>query len=468
MKKYLLSCLVVLLSLAAWADDCVTNRLAAEAIGVENLKVGRTDDNFVVDMDLRLDSLELPADVRLIFTPVVGNGTEERRMPQLVINGRKQQIMYERHGYKDFAPGTQVVRRKNGTAQSLHYSAVLPYESWMQNSDFDVIEDLCSCGDSLGNRIPLRRMRRPVMAYIRPDVELKPRSVEGQAFIDYPLDRIELYPEYRNNPRELQKILETIELVKRDTNVTITGVSIHGYASPEGTYEHNTYLAENRAKTLKDYVVRQVALDESLFRVESTPEDWDGLKRFLSESNIEHKAELQAIVEDESLTYDERDHKMRDTYPSTYRYMLDNWYPALRHSDYVVNYSVRPFSVDEAKALLHSKPQQLSLREMFFVAQTYEPGSDAFNEAFEIAVRMYPDDPVANYNAASARLEREDYDGAAAYLQKAGNLPYAEHARGIIAVHEGRMDEARQHFLNAQKGGVPEATQNLQLLGLDK
>lgn len=469
MKKYILSCIVAFLAVAASADDRSV-RLADDAIVVENIKVGKADNNtLVVDMDLNLDSLDMPSNVRFVFTPVVKDGSNQRLMPQLVVNGRKQQVMYERHAYKDFEPNTQVVRRKNDTPQTLHYSAVLPYESWMQNANVEIAEDLCGCGDVLEeNRHVLHRMRQPVMAYLRPQAEArKARQEKGQAFIDFPVDRIELYPDYRNNPRELQKIIGTIDLVKQDPNVSITGISIHGYASPEGSYEHNTYLAENRALTLKDYVAGKLDIDPNLFSVTSTPEDWDGLFRFFEENNIENKQELLAIARDENLTYDQRDRKMRADYPRAYRYMLDNWYPALRHSDYVVNYSVRPFSVDEAKALLHTKPQQLSLEEMFLVAQTYEPGSDEFNEVFEIAVRMFPDDPTANLNAACAHIERGDYDGAAAYLQKAGDSPYADHARGVIALRQGRIDEARTYFQKAKAGGVPQADENLKLIDLE-
>ena len=47
----------------------------------------------------------------------------------------------------------------------------------------------------------------------------------------------------------------------RDRYATITEVWIKGFASPEGSYANNTYLAENRAKALRDYV-------KSLYRFE--------------------------------------------------------------------------------------------------------------------------------------------------------------------------------------------------------
>lgn len=45
---------------------------------------------------------------------------------------------------------------------------------------------------------------------------------------------------------------------------------------------------------------------------------------------------------------------------------------------------------------------------MYLVAQEMEPGSDEYNATFATAVRMFPDDPVANLNAANTALRLGD------------------------------------------------------------
>ena len=120
--------------------------LAAKTIKVENLKVEKADGMLVVDMDLNMDSLHLPSNMRLVFTPLVKDKAQERLLPQILVSGRKSDISYRRHGHKDYAADVVAVRRENHTAQTVHYSAVLPYENWMKNSDVEVAEDLC--GDS--------------------------------------------------------------------------------------------------------------------------------------------------------------------------------------------------------------------------------------------------------------------------------------------------------------------------------
>lgn len=456
----------VLATSGMYADGRKSAPLVGSKIEVDNLKVLHRGSTFVVEMELVLDGLEINSNDRIILTPVVKNDTVTQPMPPIVINGRKQQIMYERHGYKEFIPETVVARRKNGSKQTVSYGTILNGEKWMLNSNVVIEEDLCGCGDLLNqNEVVIKRLREPIMVYIHPQAEArKERREEGKAYVDFPVDKIELYPEYRKNPLELAKIVETIRKVKDDSNTTITFIGIHGFASPEGSYSHNTYLAKNRAQTVTEYVKQMSGLPDSLYHVEYTTEDWEGLKTFVKESGLENKEGILEIINAEYADLDAKENDIRNRYPSDYRFMLQNWYPALRHSDYVVKYSVRAFTAEEARKLLYTKPQQLSLEEMFMVAQTYEPGSREFAEVFEIAVRMFPDDTTANLNAACSRLAVKDTEGADRYLKKAGDTPEAIHARGVLAMLEGRNDEARSLFLKARDMGLKEAGQNLKLL----
>ena len=101
-------------------------------------------------MDLRLDDLKLPSNIRFVFTPLVKGSVNVRQMSPVVVNGRRQQISYERFARKDFAGNPVVVRRRNGKEQTVHYTGVLPYESWMENANVVLAEDLCGCGGFAG------------------------------------------------------------------------------------------------------------------------------------------------------------------------------------------------------------------------------------------------------------------------------------------------------------------------------
>lgn len=459
--------LFAMFCLAFCAPACVQAQtmMANRGIAVEDVDVTRDGEYVMLNMKLNLDSLDLPSNTRLVYTPVLKTKQGNVAMPEIVINGRRQQIMYERGEMKgELNPQALVVRRRNGRAQTVSYQAAAPLQAGIADYDVAINEDLCGCGDRLdGTDYTIKRARKPLMAFVRPAAEArKERHIDKTAYIDFPVDRTELHADYRRNASEIDSIVNTINLVKNDRNLSINSIDIHGFASPESPYSHNEYLARERAKTLKDYVRRIVNLDDRLFTVSHTAEDWDGLVSYIRESNLDNKDAILGIIADKSLTPDAREWKIKSSYPKDYRFMLDTWYPALRRSDYRVNYTVRPFDVEEAKQIIRTKPQLLSLEEMFLVAQTYEPGSDDFNEVMEVAVRMYPGDETANLNAACTRLNMGDADGAKPYLDKAGTSPQAVNARAAYAYLKGDYDEAARLYKQAADAGVAEAKTNLE------
>lgn len=418
---------------------------------VEKKLIERSGDYLLVDLTLNLSDLEIRSNRSVTYTPVIQRGDSLRRLPALIVNGRKRQILYERTGRDTATDGEFAVRRKNGTEQRFDYHARVPYARWMDGSEMALVIDECGCGwEALKNDrstlfpIQLDQAPRPLMAYVAPPVEVKNRAKEGSAFLDFPVNRTEIYPEYRDNPSELRKILETVSSVKEDPYATITEVYIKGFASPEGTYKHNTYLAEHRAKALIEYVKGLYHFEQARFTVDFEPEDWAGLEKRVENSSLADKEELLAIIRaDEPKDYDRREAKLKALNGgASYRVLLRDIYPALRHLDYAVRYTIRSFTVEEARELIYSDPRQLSLNEMFQVAQTMEPGSDAYREVFEIAVRMYPEDPVSNLNAALTAIDAGRLESARRYLAKTSDSAERTLAEAAIAMLENRLDEA--------------------------
>lgn len=314
------------------------------------------------------------------------------------------------------------------------------------------------------------------LAYVTPQAEQeKTRHLSGRAFLDFVVDKTDIRPNYRGNAAELAKVLQTIDVVRRDTFTTITHISIHGYASPESPYQHNAYLAQARAEAFATYVQGLISLPKNLFTIKSTPEDWEGLIAHLdslknpigsmSPMGPMSPMSLEAVkaIASSDDAPDAKERLLKKQYPREWRWMLDSIFPALRHSDYEVRYTVRPFTVKEAAQVIREKPQHLSLNEMFLVANTYEPGSQDYNDVFETAVRMYPNDETANLNAAVIALAKKDLAAAQRYLLKAGTSPQAQNARAVLAIYENRLDDAEQLL---RQTALPEAQRNLSELEL--
>lgn len=442
---------------------------------VKDKLIEKTGDALLVNMVFDLTRLDIPANRSLVYTPVIVKGDSLRSLPPLIVNGRERHILYERTGRNEEANHEFELRRKNGSTQTFDYHARVPMARWMEKSEVALVIDECGCGwEALQNqRTPLFAVNlaeplvlAPMLAYQTPVAEtVKARAKEGQAYLDFPVNKIAIYPDYRNNPQELRAIRETIESVRNDKYATITEVYIKGYASPEGTYANNAYLAENRAKALRDYVNELYHFKDSRFTVEFEPEDWDGLEKRVETMSLANRDELLAIIRaDEPVDKDKKEWKLKTLGGgASYKILLRDVYPALRHSDYAVKYSIRNFTVEEAKELLYTDPKQLSLNEMFQVAQTCEPGSRQFNEVFEIAVRMYPDDPVSNLNAANTALRNGRTEEAKRYLAKAAPSAHKQLAEAALAMLKGDLDGAERFLLplkdHAEVGVA--ATENL-------
>lgn len=465
---------IVVLGSFFFLSSAVAQKNEEAHVVVRQQLVERVDSSLVVSMIIDLSQTEVASGKSLVYTPVIERGDSVVALPPLLVNGRSRHILYERSGRNPQDDGEFELRRRNGKEQTFDYYARVPFRKWMEKSEVSLITDLCGCGwESLQNdKDPLFSINmaqpivlKPMLAYVVPQAEqVKARSIEGSAFLDFPVNKITIYPDYRKNPSELQKIRETIDKVRNDKYATITEVHIKGYASPEGSYSNNAYLAENRAKALLNYVQGLYHFQNARFTVDFEPEDWVGLERMVNESSLEGKDEILAIINaDTPSDWDQREWKLKEVNGGKdYRIILRDIYPALRHSDYTVKYTIRNFTVDEAKELIYTDPKQLSLNEMFQVAQTFEPGSERYNEIFEIAVRMYPDDPVSNLNAAVTAIGTKRLDAARRYLTKAADVPEKKLAEASLLMLEGNLDEAEALLKQLENTSVAEqAAENL-------
>ena len=394
-----------------------------------------------VDLEMNLADFNLEGYRVALFTPAIVGESDSLLLRPVGIYSRNRWYQYLRSGDGPVGGAEEIPIRWSERPDVLNYSETVPYADWMNGAQLVLLrQDFACCREMIfEDRDPLldyREIRyQPVFRYAQPKAEaVKTRVLEGRAYIDFPVNRTELYPDYRNNPRELAKIIATIDSVRNDADVTVKRITIKGWASPESPWENNTRLAKGRTATLKQYVQNLYRFPEGFIETDYYPEDWIGLREFVAGSGLEHRQEILAIIDDPTLEPDPKEDKMKRTYPEEYKFLLATVYPGLRHSDYTIEYEIRSFSDPvEIRSLLRTAPQKLSLGEIYLAAQDLEPGSDDFNEIFETAVRLFPNSPEANLNAANAAMQRGDLNGAEKYLEKAGDSAEANYARGVLA-----------------------------------
>ena len=446
----------------------VLTACAPAAMAQNNLQVSRTQDRTFVTMDFVLDTLNVPSNRYRAFTPVIKSkdGTQQQRLKTLIVSGRRQNIVFQRDGIDPlYAANCVNIRRMNGQPQQYAYSDAVQTEPWFRNADIYMESDLCGCGDQLKNEQKLLASLLPPDPYelialtdVVPAVQKKERNLHGSAFVTFVVNKWEMKPDYMDNRRELRKITDTLSVMADDPNVSVREIKIHGYASPESPYAHNKMLATNRAKSLTEWLQRQYDLPANVFApAEATPENWEGLRKCVSEADaavLPHKQEILSIIDDASLAPDPKEQRIKTRYGEEYRYLLREVYPGLRRSDYDISFSFSDFTLEQAKEIYKTRPYQLSVRELWDVAQTMEKGSEEYNKVLQTAVNVYPDDPVANLNLANVAIRQKDLLKAETLLSKAGDSAEALQTRAVLAILQGKYDEANRLLDQAAQKGL--------------
>lgn len=473
MKKYIVILAAALASVSALSARNTESTL--KDVKVTGTDVYRYGSSVNVEFTADFSDVDLGKNQQVIYTPVLTSldGANRLVLDKIVLNGKNISIIEERSPKTRVAGAAQSLRRVNGTAQSVNYRVSAPYRSWMDNSTLSLSEDLCGCGDlksqdsedlATYGYVP-EDLHQGMILCVEPQIEEpKIRNEKGSASVDFVVDKYDIRPDYRNNAAEINKIISTIDVVRNDANVKITDISIHAYASPEDTYEHNTFLAENRAKSLTEYVKSLYDIPGDIFKVEFTPENWEGLREYVAASDLEHRHEILDVIDDPELDPDKKDWRIKGRYPEDYAFLLKEVFPGLRRSDYIISYIVRPFSPEEALEVMKTTPKQVSLYEMFWAAQSLGVNTDGYYDVIKIAVDTYPDEPVANYNAAVMSVNKGDYEAALSYLEKAPENACTLNIKGVCYMNLGSLDTARGYFEQAVEQGMPEAAKNIELI----
>lgn len=454
--------IIALLGMCTMAEAQTGRQAIVDGVSVGDLKMERNGGYMVVDMTLDLKGLDVDGNRAVLLTPRLVNGKDSLDLQSVGIYGRRRYYFYVRNGESMLAEDERSFKASE-KPDDIAYHCIAPYAEWMNGAKLSLHRSDYGCCNTLlaeqdGELGRHMEAFFPELVYVRPQAEtVKSRSLEGSAFIDFPVDKTVIYPDYRRNTAELGKIQATIDSVRNDRDVTITQVWLKGYASPESPYAHNKELAIGRTEALKRYIQQLYKFGEGIIATDYEPEDWAGLRRYVEQTNLDHRTEILALI-DSDMEPDAKEAKIKRSYPEEYRFLLQNCYPALRHTDYRIAYVIRSYSdAEEIERLMRTQPQKLSLNEFYLAAQEYEPGTDEFTEVFETAVRMFPDDTVANLNAANAAMRRGDNAGAARYLERAGDSPEAVYARGSLAVRMKDYETARKYLNEAKVLGLEQA-----------
>lgn len=445
-----------------------------EPVQITDLNTQRVGKDFQLRFTLDFSDLKVKSEDKATVTPMLKAGNDSVVLPGAVVAGHNRYLRLRRSGA---IPEGYKLFRSGHAPSSMKVAVSVPFSEWM-NSAVIILSDTlsgCSCRPIRSSEYAVATIGAPVevvtnaadrvftpqYVFITPVAEVeKVRQAEGHAYIDFPINKTEIYPAYRKNPTELADIRDTISMIKNDRDYVITSITLKGYASPEGPYDNNERLAKGRTEALAEYIRSLYDFSPSIMHTSWEAEDWGGLVKWLESSSIENRKAMLWIATTSKYDgdYDRREWILKSSYPEQYKWLLANVYPGLRHTDYTIMYSIRSFTtIDEILAAWNDDPRKMSLNELYKLATSYPVGSDMFIEIFETAAALFPKSPEANLNAAIPALQSGDLARAERYLKKAGDSPEAEYARGIFEAMKGNYGEAATLFTSAANAGISQA-----------
>lgn len=310
------------------------------------------------------------------------------------------------------------------------------------------------------------------VSFIRPaKEEAKVRSQSLSVRITFEVAKSEVLPDFANNRTELTRVDREIRplLTDSDSTYTVREASIYGYASPEGGYEYNRNLSESRAYGFRNYLERVYGMSRiPTFEVQGRGEDWEGLRKLITESSLSERDEILRIIDRESLSYDARDQQLKRLRGGrTYKTLLGEIYPRLRRIDMTLQYGVRDFEQREVATIIETRPQDLSQREIYDLAHTRNSDAVArtqrsnYGREYDIAARYFPKDPIAQINASSAALIRGELEIAHLYLERVAQDPRAYNNLGVYHWMRQEYDQAADYFRRVPQESQEMAQRNL-------
>ena len=253
---------------------------------------------------------------------------------------------------------------------------------------------------------------------------------------------------------EMSRLSEKMIATQGDSTLQLAEVNISSYASPEGSLDFNTKLAEKREQTtqafLKDRMKKDKVTEFGELTANFTPEDWEGFQKLVAASNIQDKELILSVL---SMYKDpeQREQEIRNL-SSIFDQLADQILPQLRKSRITASINVIGKSDDEIRNLLANDPSKLNVEEMLYAANLCDNNADKM-AAYKKAVSQYPDDYRVYNDLGLTQYVAGDYAAAQKSFAQAARLNPAaaepQMNQGLISLVNKDYRAANQKFGSA-------------------
>ncbi len=273
--------------------------------------------------------------------------------------------------------------------------------------------------------------------------------------------------EVRNGQLKKEDVVALNNYIKElndDEKKSIKSITVSAYASPDGSTDLNTKLSGKRESSATKYMEKSLkkAKIEASVESKATPEDWDGFKKAVENSEIQDKDLIIRVLS----LYTDPDVREKEikNLSSVYKVLAKEILPGLRRSTITVSGELKGKTDDELKA---ADKNSLTNEELLFGA-TLESDLNKQAEYYDMAIKNYPNDYRAYNNKGVVLYKQGKVDAAKAQFEKAESLkaaPEVENNLGVIALAKNDINSAKEYFGKAAGTGA-ELDENLGVTAL--
>ncbi len=265
---------------------------------------------------------------------------------------------------------------------------------------------------------------------------------------------------------EIKSFTDAVKAAAANERIQFTGSQLSAYASPDGPYDLNDKLSKSREKTGTDFFTKnfkaakvEEVVKSDFLKMMATPEDWEGFKKLMEESNI---ADKQLVLRVLSMYSDPevRDREIHNL-AAAFEEIKVKILPQLRRSKMTVNVEIIGLSDQEINAQFDQDPSKLKLEEVLY-AGTLTQDANRKLSIYQAAARYYPNDYRTKNNLGVAYLNLGRTSEAKTALNDAKNINNNEIVKNnlaVVALREGNLAAAEELLTSA--GSSDDAKYNL-------
>ena len=288
--------------------------------------------------------------------------------------------------------------------------------------------------------------------------EIIPQTAEGQILYQINSSNV------RNSELKGQSIKDyqtALNEILANERKTLVSTDIVAYASPDGKEDQNAKLSDNRSKSAeKAYgkVTKKIDVNGPV-NITSIAEDWEGFQELVAASDLEDKELIIRVLSmySDPAVREKEIKNMSQVYSTLAKEVL----PELRRARFIANVEYKNYTNEELLQLIEENIDVLD-ETAILRAATLVKKNDQKIDLYKKAAEKF-ESAAAKYNMAVTYIKMNDLAKAGAALQGLEQDADWYNAKGVIALRNNNLAEAKQLFT---KAGTETAKKNLAVLDI--